>query len=419
MKVVHAADLHLDSPLRGLERYEGAPVERIRLATRHAFENLVELCRAEAVSLLLIAGDLYDGSWKDYSTGLFFAKQMSKLREAGVQVVWVRGNHDAVSQIAKQLQLPDNVHELPWRKPDSVVFDELGVAVHGQSFPKKAVTEDLAAGYPAPLEGLVNFGLLHTSVNGRQGHEPYAPCSLETLIGKGYQYWALGHVHQREVLSDTPWVVFPGNLQGRHARETGPKGASLVQVEGGRIQSVEHHTLDAVRWAEVVIDASEASSADDVVELVRDALGAEHDVAEGRLLAARVVVEGGSRAHDQLAADPEQWEQSIRAAASDVASEGVWVEKVRLATHPEISWAKLAERDDPIGALVGSIEAAQRDPERLSELLELFTDLRRKLPHELRSEEGLRLDDPETIRAALADVQKLVLPRLLAGGKAR
>ena len=271
MKFVHAADLHLDSPLRGLARYPGAPVEEMRMASRRAFENLVELCVLEGAKLLVLAGDLYDGDWRDYSTGLFFTAQLSKLREAGVQVVLVRGNHDAASQITRHLRLPDNTRELSMQAAESVCFDELGIAVHGQSFATRAVTENLAEAYPERIPGLLNLGLLHTSVNGRPGHEPYAPCSLEQLKNKGYDYWALGHVHAREVLCQAPWVVFSGNLQGRHARETGEKGATLVHYDATGITRVEHRPLDVVRYASVHIDVRRAAGFDVVLELARDA----------------------------------------------------------------------------------------------------------------------------------------------------
>ena len=123
MKLVHAADIHLDSPLRGLERYEGAPVDEIRGATRRAVANLVDLCLVEAASLLLIAGDLYDGYWRDYNTGLFFAKQMARLTREGVGVVWIRGNHDAASEITKSLRLPEGVIELGASRPETRVFE--------------------------------------------------------------------------------------------------------------------------------------------------------------------------------------------------------------------------------------------------------------------------------------------------------
>ena len=107
-KFIHAADIHLDSPLRGLDKYEGAPVESIRGATRRAFANLVSLSISEHVDFVILAGDIYDGDWKDYNTGLFFVKELSRLEEAGIPVVLLYGNHDAQSRITKSLTLPEN-----------------------------------------------------------------------------------------------------------------------------------------------------------------------------------------------------------------------------------------------------------------------------------------------------------------------
>src|SRR5262245_40516490 len=241
----------------------------MRGATRRALVNLVDLCLNEGAAFVLLAGDLYDGNWKDYSTGLCFAAQMSRLREAGIQVYLVRGNHDAQSQITRSLRLPENVRELRVKKPETVVDERLGIAVHGQGFATKAVTDDLASRYPDRVEGFFNVGLLHTCATGREGHESYAPASLETMRSKGYDYWALGHVHTREVLPEAPWIVFPGNLRGRHARETGPKGATLVRVERGRVETAEHRPLDVVRWSADRVDVSDAASPTDVVDLVR------------------------------------------------------------------------------------------------------------------------------------------------------
>lgn len=411
MRFVHAADLHLDSPLRGLERYEGAPVDRMRGATRRAFENLVELCIENDARLLLIAGDLYDGDWKDYATGLFFAAQMARLREAGVRVVWVRGNHDAASQLTKHLRPGSNVRELSVRRPETLVLEDLGVAVHGQGFPTRAVTNDIAQQYPAPVPGALNIGLLHTSVTGREGHEPYAPCSVDTLVGKGYDYWALGHVHTREVLHESPHVVFPGNLQGRHMRERGAKGATLVTTDGARITSVEHCALDVVRYVLTEVDAGDASSGDDVVDLARTALEGELERGEGRLLASRVVVHGNSRAHGELQQDPEQWAHNVRAAALDISSDGLWLEDVRLSTRPALQLPPLGSREDPLTQIASSIASIRSDEVTLAELLGCFADLRRKLPHELR--DAMRLDDPAMIRDALEDVERMVFSQLL------
>ncbi|MCK5228213.1 MAG: DNA repair exonuclease, partial [Desulfobulbaceae bacterium] len=147
-KFLHTADIHLDSPLKGLEAHEDAPVDEIRGATRRAFLSLVEMAVLEEIDFILIAGDLYDGDWKDYNTGLFFVRQMGRLHKAGIQVFIVSGNHDAASQTTKTMPLPDNVTLFSTRKPQSVKLDDLGVIIHGQSYSSRAVNENLASSYP-------------------------------------------------------------------------------------------------------------------------------------------------------------------------------------------------------------------------------------------------------------------------------
>lgn len=416
MRFVHAADLHVDSPLRGLDRYEGAPAARLRDATRRALENLVSLCLEEQAAFLLLAGDVFDGSWKDYSTGLFFVAQMARLREANVPVVIVRGNHDAQSSVGKALRLPANVHELSSKKPESFELRDANTCVHGQSFAQRVTSEDLAARYPDAQAGVLNVGLLHTSVDGREGHEPYAPTSLSTMRAKGYDYWALGHVHAREVLSEEPWIVFPGNLQGRHARERGPKGASLVTVTDGAIASVEHRALDVARWALVTVDASEASDPGDVVDLVRSALDAQVKGADGRVLAARVAVTGRTRANGRLRRDPDRLENELRAVANDAFADAVWIEKVKLETRGSVESASLADEPGAVGHLARRLATIRSDEGELGALAQVLADLDKRLPAELREGEGaMRLTDPDYLRAVLDDVEGLLLPALLEG----
>ena len=275
MKIVHAADLHLDSPLRGLSQYEGAPVEEVRTATRRALSALVDLCVEEEAALLLIAGDLYDGDFREYSTALCFTDQMSRLKQAGTQVVWLRGNHDAANKITKHLRAASHVHELSHDGPQTLTFESLGVAVHGQGYATRDVQDNLAQGYPEPLSGMLNIGLLHTALDGREGHALYAPCTASELKAKGYDYWALGHVHQREVVAEEPYIVFPGNLQGRHIKETGPKGATLIEERSGKIASLEARQLDVVRWEQTEVDVSGVSHVHDALDLAVAELGTQ------------------------------------------------------------------------------------------------------------------------------------------------
>ena len=238
MRFLHAADIHLDSPLRGLDEYEGAPVDALRGATRKAFAALTQLAVAERVDLVILAGNLYDGDWPDYNTGLFFLNRVRELEQAGIPLVMLSGNHDAESVITRSISLPKSVFEFPTKRATTFRIEELKVALHGRSFPERAVTENYVLDYPDPVPGWFNIGVLHTSCDGRPGHATYAPCTVPQLKTLGYQYWALGHVHEYEELAWDPWIVFPGNLQGRSVRECGPKGAVLVDVEDGEVNGV-------------------------------------------------------------------------------------------------------------------------------------------------------------------------------------
>jgi DNA repair exonuclease SbcCD nuclease subunit len=329
MKFIHTADIHLDSPLAGVGAVPGAPLARLRECTRQALRNLVDYALAETVDFVVIAGDLYDGTWRDYSTGLFLVGQMARLAEAGVPVYVVLGNHDAESKLTRQLTLPVNVHVFPADRAATVRIEAHDVALHGRSFPTAALTENIVLAYPPPDPGRFNIGLLHTAAGGREAHANYAPCALADLLGKGYDYWALGHVHAREVLHETPHVVFPGNLQGRHIREAGAKGFTVVRVEGGRIAAAEHVAADAVRWVRCGVELSQAKDLDDVLDAVDRALSAVAADAGDRLTVVRLSFEGETPAHAAIAREGDRLVAECRAAALRAPGE-VWIVRMEL-----------------------------------------------------------------------------------------
>jgi len=415
LKFLHAADIHLDSALHGLERYEGAPVEEIRGATRRAFDNLIELAIDEEVAFVLLAGDIYDGDWKDYNTGLYFMERLGRLRDADIRVFMVAGNHDAASQISKHLRLPDNVTLFSTKKPEKVILDDLSLAIHGQGFASRAVTDDLSLAYPQGDPQLFNIGLLHTCLDGKPGHEPYAPCTVDGLRSKGYQYWALGHVHKCEEVSEEPWIVFPGNIQGRHIRETGPKGCTLVTVENGEVAEVEHRDLDVMRWSLCGLDVMGCETVDEIYEQVREGLQATLDAAEGRPVAVRLVLKGACSAHTRLHADREHWIQEYRALATGLGGAGVWLEKVSIKTRPSVSLDQVLARDDALGGLLRAIRAMEMDDTALDELAHEVSALRQKLPAEILSgEDPYDPTDPVQIKDTLEDIKELLVNRLLS-----
>lgn len=400
-RFIHAADIHLDSPLRGLAGHEGPAVELIRSATREALGALVTRTIEEESSFLLIAGDLYDGDWRDYQTGLFFVRQMGRLREAGIPVYVIYGNHDATSQITRHLNLPDNVVQFPSRSAGTHLIEDLGVAIHGQSFRQPKVTDNVALRYPDPHPGRFNIGLLHTSLDGAEGHANYAPCRLEQLVAKGYDYWALGHVHDPGIRHEHPHVVYSGVLQGRHIRETGPKGAMLVTVEDGAVTGVDPFQVDVVRWRVVEVPAMDCHTMAELEDALRRRIEEEvFDQEDLRLLACRIRITGPCEAHDAALASQEHLLAEARAAAEGLGEERAWIERVVVATEPPSG----PSGQEGLGDAFGDISDACVDDELLSQLADDLGAFVSKLEAEVRKD----AEDPLLQAAVAGDYSRLI-----------
>ena len=414
-RFIHAADIHLDSPLRGLESYEDAPVDEIRNATRRALDNLVTLAVEEEVRFVLLAGDLYDGDWKDYHTGLFFTERMGRLKRQNISVFVVSGNHDAASRISPHLHPPDNVTIFSTRKPETRLLEDIGTAISGQGYASRAITENLVQHYPQYHPGYFNIGLLHTALNGREGHEPYAPCSLNDLKSKGYDYWALGHVHQREVISKDPWVLFPGNLQGRHIRETGSKGASLITVENGQVSDVTHHDLDVLRFCTALVDLSHVNTIDAVHDPVRQTLESIQAQSDERILAVRLELTGESSFHAHLLSDAARLTESFRSITAGLGD--MWLEKVLFKTVDTGRPQKTPGEETPLHQMMAAVDQLKWDLERTQDPLSLqipdIAALKSKLPPDLQGgDDPLLSNRPEGISSLLDDVKALLAARL-------
>ncbi|MDG3007963.1 metallophosphoesterase family protein [Paludisphaera mucosa] len=413
MKFVHAADLHVDSPLRGLEHYEGAPVERVRLATRAALANLVRVCVDEEASFLIVSGDLFDGDWNDFNTALFAAAQMRILRNQGIRVFVIRGNHDSRDEMSYRVPWPDNLHMLDCRAPETIVLEDLGVAIHGMSFPRRELTENLVPRYPKPIKGLVNVGLLHTNATGSLDHDSYAPCSVNELAAKGYDYWGLGHIHKREILHEGPYVVYPGNTQGRHVRETGDKGCMVATVADGEVSALRFRSTDVLRWRRETLTLLPEDGVDELIDAARVRLKAVADEADGRLVAVRLEVKGRCRAHRILGDETRRLETTaqLRALPGEF-TDDLWVEKIKLETDHPLDRDQLRKGRDVLGDLLRSIDAVRADEKALTELGGHVRKLANKVALELKDEGGLDFTAPDQLARWLRQAEDELLNRL-------
>ncbi len=412
MKFIHTADIHLDSPLCGLASYQNAPVEALRTATRDAFRKLVDEAVEQQVDFMVIAGDLYDGNWRDYNTGHFFVREMGRLNQAAIPVYLLYGNHDAENEMTRRLMFPPNVFVFDSRRPVTHRLEAHRVALHGRSFKEAATLENLALGYPDPVPGWLNIGVLHTALEGYAAHARYAPCTLAELAAKGYDYWALGHVHEHAVLSESPWVVFPGNLQGRHIRETGPRGAVLVTADETGIRAVQRLIVDVMRWERLDVDVSTATDLQGAVLLAGRALQALLAArSDGKPVSVRVTLGGRTAAHGALFGLHTQLREELLAQAAAMAGDRMWIEKLRLETTPLVDASQISERADAIADLQELLAQVPLDEAFMRGLAEDLQLLTAKAPLELNE----ALPEFKAIRAGdVSGIVAAVTPSLLA-----
>lgn len=375
---VHAADIHLDSPLKGLVQDElFHDVSEIRNGSRRAVINMVDLCIAEQVPILIISGDLYDGDWKDFSTGLFFVQQMQRLAEHNIKVAVIRGNHDAANKMTRTLVLPDNVKVFSSKNAETWLLDESGLALHGQSYAKQAVTENLAISYPEPVDGYTNIGILHCLLTGSEGHQPYAPCTPQDLINKRYNYWALGHVHTHQIISHNPPIVYPGCLQGRNIKETGAKGCVIVKGESPTELTVTFHPLDVVRWYNIEVDVSGVTAFSGILNRLEEELQKLSRELE-LVLCLRISFTGVCSIHGQLLADQAELQANCHASAIQVLGPRIMIQKVSLQTQSDLDIKALGQSDSPQGELIRLLDDLN-DGDWAEELELDFSSLKTKL----------------------------------------
>jgi len=369
MKFIHASDLHLDSPLCGLDNYEEAPKEMIRSATRDAVERMVDLAIEEKVTFIVLSGDLADGDWKDSQTMLWLTNQFRRLLEYGIKVYTIRGNHDAQNNLSKYITQLENVKEFP-DKPTTFSDPENKYAIHGQSYPSREVNENLVKEYPAAMDDLFNIGILHTNLTGSTEHDNYAPTSLDELKAKKYEYWALGHVHNRQIVHEYPHIVYSGNTQGRNIRETGEKGCYLVNVDDDYLSNIDFVPLQVVKWEKLDIKSEPEDDVSTLIKKVNSGMSKLVSGNEESLTVVRITIHGSNREHRQLEKPMkiEDFKNSIRDYANS-SPNPIWIEKIKLELKAPRDIEALKNSDTLLGDLLRLTGEIGDDPEQLRDLI--------------------------------------------------
>lgn len=381
-RFVHTADLHLDSPLRSLSLRNAELASLISDATRQALVAVVDLCLSEQVDALVIAGDLYDGDQTSMKTARFLATQMQRLHEAGISVYKIRGNHDALSRITQELVLPPSVKVFGARAETvEIMAGSLPVAIHGLSFARPQAPESLLGKFRPPVDDTVNIALMHTSLAGAPGHDPYAPCSVAELHAAGMDYWALGHIHQRQVHAGDRTVIMPGMPQGRDINEAGPKTVSLVTIDDNRRIRVEERLTSVAEFARITLDIGGAQDWRELAGLIGRALEDERSRTRSPHLVARLKLTGASdlaflirRDLDLLRTEAEQRAEGIGR---------TWIDKIELELSAAVS-AKSGSAD-PVFELAALMETEIVTGHGFREdVREMVLEMRDYLPAEAR-----------------------------------
>ncbi len=268
---IHCADLHLGEPFSGLRYGDVGPwTEAIGKATFRAFETVVDTALSAHVDAILISGDVYNDSHHSLAAQLSFAREMYRAAQSGIEVFIVHGNHDPDDAWRADIPLPESVHVFPSDRVAAFplfVEGERVATIYGRSYGTRHVRENLAASFVREADDGFAIGMLHTEMGAPDS--PYAPCTAEDLKKAGMDYWALGHVHTRAVVSENPFIVYPGNIQGLHRKETGPRGCYLVDIGTFGTVTLSFKETDSIRWLDLPFDITPYEDAEALLAEIR------------------------------------------------------------------------------------------------------------------------------------------------------
>lgn len=365
---LHCADVHLGAPFRGLTNLSPELGAHLRDAPAAAFTHLVTAAVERQVAGLIIAGDLFDAADRNLRAQIKLRDQLVRLHEAGISTFVTAGNHDPLGGWLSSIRYPESVHFFgtevsahPMQRDGETLAQ-----VYGASFNRPEVKDNLALEFPVEPEGPFSIGVLHASVGDRSEHAPYAPCSLQDLLSRRFDYWALGHVHKRETLhGERPIIHYPGNPQGLHINETGPRGGTLVDVASNGSISLTPIWSDVVRWHRLRTSIEGLQSIDDLLGIFHQTAAAIVGEASECLHILRWTLTGGGPLHAELLRPDtgQDLAESLRADYSSPPEPGtVWLERLDLVTRAERDMRALREQQDLLGDLLRLAEELRSSP---------------------------------------------------------
>ena len=415
------ADLHLDTPFRGLHQIAPDIAVALREASLDAFDAIVDLCLERGAAFLLVAGDVYDGAERGLRAQLRFRDGLARLNAAGIASFVVHGNHDPVAtgwsavgswpELATIFSSDDvEVHE--------IVRDGVRLAtVQGISYATAATTENLALRFHRPDGEGLHVGLLHCNVQGvADGYDNYSPCTLDDLRATGLDYLALGHIHQRRVLAGAPgvgpWIVYAGNTQARSPRRTEqePKGATVVYVEGESVERLEFVACDSVRYLEVELAADTFEDLGSLGDALESTAADSLSLADGRSVILRVRLTGRSPIHRDLSRAESLKDLLLALRDNAPAAPFCWWDSIDDATTPPLDLDDLRRRGDFAADLLDVADEIINDEEASSAM---FANLIESAPSSIQEHARSILSDQERLSRLLERARLLAIDKVV------
>ncbi|WP_280768658.1 metallophosphoesterase family protein [Salipaludibacillus daqingensis] len=366
IRFMHCADLHLGRTFQTTADMNESFIKQAVEATYHSFEGIINEAISRKVDFVLISGDVYDQKKRSVRGQWFLKKQARKLLDASIPIFVIHGNHDPLTSVDTLIDMPENVYIFPKDVSHKIhkTSDGEKVVIYGFSYPQSAYTEN-----PLPLynkieseESAYHIGLLHGQEKGQEGHDPYAPFTVKSLVEKEFDYWALGHVHHRQVLKRQPAIVYPGNIQGSHRKETGAKGAYYVELSHSSCDLTFIET-SPIRWEQILLSITGLKKVDELIEKVQDM--AEQLTQRTIII---LTIEGNGILHEQLS-HQKNGEELKTLIYEEMANENVWIDRIRIETKPELQKELWRKQDHLLGDVVRLREEMKTEQNEIEEIL--------------------------------------------------
>lgn len=389
VRFIHTADLHLDTPFRGLTSWNQELAGKLKDSTFHSFHKIIDLCIKENVDFLIISGDIFDSQNKSLAAQLKFVSELRRLSDKGIATYFNCGNHDPLISWIGTIQLPEHVYRFDDTQTGCFTYyknKEPLADIHGISYSSNAVRKNLAADFklsdhPSPF----SFAVLHGTVGAPGPHANYAPFKIKDVINKGFDYWALGHIHKKQVVRDSqPAIVYPGNPQGRDFGETGIKGCYLVEIDKEKHPSIDFIPTQFIRFEEVYINLSGEQDIGKLPDKINKSIHNIQNYNEKDSYILRVNLSGRTTLHNKIVRHEER-EQLI-----DYFNEGqlnqnhfIWIDQITTSTYPDIDIEQIGKGADFTAEILKVFDKYENDKRQV---MQMIRDLEAEFSYQAKKE---------------------------------